>query len=238
MQHDALRALSILQPWAELILRGDKTVEFRSQITKIRGSVYIYAALGKPDGDTVGIASDELPKGVLVGTVEIVGCDPVDDGYEWQLASPTRLVTPIKPENQPQPVWFNPFDQVNADTDTILADEEESTSRVSDPMLQIGGTLMGEGCTAYHAKLFAHELLRRSSSDSVERFYTVQSTDDRTPQDFVPFDSEVERDVAEKLDSSEAVRFFCKLPGWFKIPTPLGDYNPDWAVVLERDEKL
>jgi len=66
----------------------------------------------------------------------------------------------------------------------------------------------------------------------------VQSTDNRTPYDFVPFDSEVERDVAEKLDSSEAVRFFCKLPNWFKIPTPLGDYNPDWAVVLERDEKI
>lgn len=88
MEHEALKALSIRQPWAELILRGDKTVEFRSQITKIRGRVYVYAALGKPDGDIdenasmVGIAWDELPKGVLVGTVEIVGCDSVDEGYE------------------------------------------------------------------------------------------------------------------------------------------------------------
>ena len=26
-----------------------------------------------------------------------------------------------------------------------------------------------------------------------------------------------------------------KLPGWFKVPTPLGSYNPDWAVLVEKD---
>ncbi len=175
MQPGALKALSIRQPWAELILRGDKTVEFRSQITKIRGRVYVYAALGKPDGDTdvnaamAGLTWDELPKGVLVGTVEVVGCDSAEDGYEWQLANPQRLETPLKPDNQPQPVWFNPFDQVG--TATGEADAADlPTSRVSNPFLQMGGTLMGDDCTAYHAKLFAHELLRRSPSDSVERF--------------------------------------------------------------------
>lgn len=49
MQHEVLKALSVRQPWAELILSGEKTVEIRSQITKIRGRVYSYAALGKPD---------------------------------------------------------------------------------------------------------------------------------------------------------------------------------------------
>jgi type III restriction enzyme len=90
-----------------------------------------------------------------------------------------------------------------------------------------------EGQT-YEMRLFEEKEIE----EYLSRLYTVQSIDDRTPYDFVPFDSEVERDVAEKLDSSEAVRFFCKLPNWFKIPTPLGDYNPDWAVVLERDVKL
>jgi len=87
---------------------------------------------------------------------------------------------------------------------------------------------------AYEMRLFEEKEIE----EYLSRLYTVQSTDDRTPYDFVPFDSEVERDVAEKLDSSDAVCFFCKLPGWFKIPTPLGDYNPDWAIVLERDQKL
>jgi type III restriction enzyme len=30
----------------------------------------------------------------------------------------------------------------------------------------------------------------------------------------------------------------CKLSRWFVVPTPLGDYNPDWAVVTKNDRKL
>ena len=31
------------------------------------------------------------------------------------------------------------------------------------------------------------------------------------------------------------MKVYAKLPGWFKVDTPLGDYNPDWAVLVERD---
>lgn len=34
----------------------------------------------------------------------------------------------------------------------------------------------------------------------------------------------------------KAVRLFVKLPGWFKVPTPVGQYNPDWALVMENVE--
>jgi type III restriction enzyme len=52
----------------------------------------------------------------------------------------------------------------------------------------------------------------------------------------VVYDSpEVERPFAEQLEKNEAVRVYAKLPGWFKVPTPLGTYNPDWAVLVERD---
>lgn len=60
----------------------------------------------------------------------------------------------------------------------------------------------------------------------------------RTPYDYIEYDSDVEKEVAKKLDEAENVKFYCKLPAWFKIPTPLGHYNPDWAVVTENDEKL
>ncbi|MDD2218871.1 MAG: DEAD/DEAH box helicase family protein [Desulfoplanes sp.] len=72
----------------------------------------------------------------------------------------------------------------------------------------------------------------------LSRLYHITSKDDRTPYDYVPFDSDVERKVAERLDESENVKFFCKLPRWFVIPTPLGNYNPDWAVVTEGDAHL
>ena len=86
----------------------------------------------------------------------------------------------------------------------------------------------------YEMRLFEEKEIE----EYLSRLHEVQSKDDRTPYDFVPFDSEVEREVAEKLDSHENVKFYCKLPRWFVVPTPLGNYNPDWAVVLEQDEKL
>ncbi len=50
----------------------------------------------------------------------------------------------------------------------------------------------------------------------------------------------VEKRFAEELETNEAVKVYAKLPGWFKVPTPLGTYNPDWAVLVENDgqEKL
>jgi hypothetical protein len=63
------RALRIGQPWAERILRGEKTVEYRTRSTNIRGEVYTYASLANPvpgeDGDA------DLPRGLALGAVEI-----------------------------------------------------------------------------------------------------------------------------------------------------------------------
>jgi type III restriction enzyme len=70
------------------------------------------------------------------------------------------------------------------------------------------------------------------------RLYQVQSKDNRTPYDYIAYDSGTEEEVAKLLDGDERVKFFCKLPRWFKVATPLGDYNPDWAVVVEDSQKL
>ena len=48
----------------------------------------------------------------------------------------------------------------------------------------------------------------------------------------VLYDSEIERKFADDMEKNESVKLYVKLPGWFKIPTPLGSYNPDWAVVI------
>ncbi len=51
----------------------------------------------------------------------------------------------------------------------------------------------------------------------------------------VVYDSSTERDFADGLEKNEAIKLYAKLPGWFKVPTPLGTYNPDWAVLVEED---
>ena len=49
-------------------------------------------------------------------------------------------------------------------------------------------------------------------------------------------ESAIEARFAEQLEKNAAVRVYAKLPGWFTVPTPLGSYNPDWAVLVEQDE--
>ncbi len=52
----------------------------------------------------------------------------------------------------------------------------------------------------------------------------------------VVYESDVEARFADQLEKNHAVKVYAKLPGWFQIMTPLGSYNPDWAVLLDTDE--
>ena len=83
--------------------------------------------------------------------------------------------------------------------------------------------------------------IEREAEEGVVRYlsnlYEVQNSK-KTLFDAIEYDSEVERQFAQDLDTNDFVRLFVKLPGWFKIDTPIGPYNPDWAFVTDRDEKL
>lgn len=96
---------------------------------------------------------------------------------------------------------------------------------------------------AYEMRLFEESEIE----EYLDRLYAVQETNGtlgdgtevvRTPYDWIAYESDGERKVAERLDGDPRVKFFCKLPRGFKIPTPVGNYNPDWAIVLEDDGKL
>ncbi|MBF0803628.1 MULTISPECIES: DEAD/DEAH box helicase family protein [unclassified Neisseria] len=56
--------------------------------------------------------------------------------------------------------------------------------------------------------------------------------------DYIPLDSETENRFALDCENYENVKFYFKLPKCFKIPTPIGNYNPDWALVMENQEKV
>jgi type III restriction enzyme len=51
----------------------------------------------------------------------------------------------------------------------------------------------------------------------------------------VIYQSDTERSFAEQMERNEAIKVYAKLPSWFKVPTPLGTYNPDWAVLVDRN---
>ena len=86
----------------------------------------------------------------------------------------------------------------------------------------------------YEMRLFEAEEVE----EYLSRLYAIQSTDNRTPFNYIAYDSGTEEEVAKLLDADDRVKFFCKLPRWFKVATPLGDYNPDWAVVVDDTQKL
>lgn len=50
------------------------------------------------------------------------------------------------------------------------------------------------------------------------------------------YDSEIEKEFAKKLDEREDIKLFVKLPAWFKVETPIGSYNPDWAIIKQDDK--
>jgi type III restriction enzyme len=60
----------------------------------------------------------------------------------------------------------------------------------------------------------------------------------RSVYDAIVYDSEIERKFAESLDKREDIKLFVKLPRWFQVETPVGFYNPDWAIVKEGDVKI
>lgn len=124
-------ALSIRQPYAELILRGVKTIEYRSRPTRKVGQRFaIYASrtwagAGPGEGtdgageqvDGTGCAprtagsllEGELPTGVLVGSAVIRDCIYKDGWWQWHLTAVRRYKRPrpLPPGARPQPVWFN-----------------------------------------------------------------------------------------------------------------------------------
>jgi hypothetical protein len=87
-----MKALTIRQPWASLIMDGSKDVENRSRPTKYRGILVIHAGLAD---DPTEPADADLPRGAIIGTVRLVDCvrDSESpwaraDQWHWILADP------------------------------------------------------------------------------------------------------------------------------------------------------
>ncbi|MDD2432985.1 MAG: type III restriction endonuclease subunit R, partial [Clostridia bacterium] len=53
--------------------------------------------------------------------------------------------------------------------------------------------------------------------------------------EYVVYDSQKEESFARSFEKNKSIKLYAKLPSWFKIATPLGSYNPDWAILMERN---
>ena len=74
--------------------------------------------------------------------------------------------------------------------------------------------------------------------DSFEGISDIESKKQKTPYDSIVYDSSNEKDFVEKFIADPRVKLFFKLPSKFKIPTPIGNYNPDWGYILEEKDMI
>ncbi len=60
----------------------------------------------------------------------------------------------------------------------------------------------------------------------------------KTLYNYIEFDSGIEEQFAKECESNENIEFYIKLPKWFTIATPIGTYNPDWALIYKDENKI
>jgi type III restriction enzyme len=174
----------------------------------------------KREGVTAGDARDR-------GTVEVEGArklpDVVGELSRRIPLSRATIVRILKTIDNLDQVKLNPsvfIDQVEAAINEALYNEVAKG---------IVYTPQGDG--RWSAELFktAHQDETVAKSD----FVVVVS---KSVTDRVVCDSKVEVAFAQFLEQCEDVPLFLKLPHWFKIDTPLGSYNPDWAFVRKEPQ--
>lgn len=81
-------------------------------------------------------------------------------------------------------------------------------------------------------QFYAQELFER---EELTGYLKNMLNAEKSVYEEVIYDSDTERDFASQLEMNNAIKVYAKLPGWFRVPTPLGSYNPDWAVLVEQD---
>jgi len=86
------------------------------------------------------------------------------------------------------------------------------------------------GLTEWSMQLIREEELK----DYFEQCVAVN----KSVYDRIIYDREIERKFAEELDKREDIKLFVKLPSFFKVETPIGTYNPDWAIVKQGDDAI
>lgn len=130
------------------------------------------------------------------------------------------LVTILKDSNRLRDFKSNPQKFLEQVVDAILRQKQHA--------IVDGIKYQKIGDDVYYAQeLFEQEELTGYMKSMLEAT--------KAPHERIVYQSNIERDFAHALECNIAVKVYAKLPDWFKVPTPLGNYNPDWAVLIEEE---
>lgn len=119
---------------------------------------------------------------------------------------------------------------------TKISDKKEITKN---PMQFISRAIVVLKNQLYEKLVSGVQYEITEDSYSLDQFEEIIQTKQSTTKtnkglyDQIIFDSDIEKNFALELDAFNQVKIFVKLPNWYKIPTPIGSYNPDFALVLQ-----
>jgi type III restriction enzyme len=244
-----------------------QSVRFRKQVMLDSAFKSLWDRISKRTKYRVSLSSDDLataaaraiadaapiePPKVRVRVVELehsaagIAADKHVDQHEYKTAAP-RFLPDILADLQ------NETDLTRSTLVRILRDSGRLTDFAINPQA-FTVLVTGKINSALHRQMvdgikyepitglsWEMHRLEPDASDEIERYaarlYNVQNTT-KTLYDHIEIDSEVERRFAKGLDDNTNVKFFMKLPAWFTVDTPIGPYNPDWALVFEGSERV
>ena len=130
------------------------------------------------------------------------------------------------------------FEQVAINPQQVIDETARAINRVKQ-RLAVDGVKYHRTGEYYDMTLFENNELQTYLYDAVMKSGAIAVGDQtKTIYDYVAVDSEVEREFMQSLEDNVDVKFYIKLPSWFKIDTPVGKYNPDWAVAFDGDERI
>lgn len=130
------------------------------------------------------------------------------------------------------------FEHVITNPQQVIDEVSWTINRVKH-QLAVDGIKYERTGEEYDMRLFENKELESYLYSAMSKSGAIKVDDvDKTTHDYVVVDSEVEYDFMKQLEQTNDVKFYVKLPNWFKIDTPLGTYNPDWAIVFDSDERV
>ena len=130
------------------------------------------------------------------------------------------------------------FEQVTINPPQVIDETARAIKRVKQ-RLAVDGVKYHRTGEYYDMMLFENGELQAYLYDVATKSGAIAVGDQaKTIYDYVAVDSEVEREFMQSLEDNADVKFYVKLPSWFKIDTPVGKYNPDWAVAFDGDRRI
>lgn len=130
------------------------------------------------------------------------------------------------------------FDNVPTNPQQVIDEVAVIANRVKRE-LAVDGIKYEKTGESYDMLLFENRELETYLYDAGIKSGAIEVQEQhKTVYDYIAVDSGVEYNFMKALEGDDNVKFYIKLPGWFAIDTPVGSYNPDWAVVFNGDERV